>query len=69
MTITPTERLMSTQDVVAYTGGIVTASTLRWWRHEGKGRGPKSFRLGGKKVAYRKSDVDAWLEASYAEAV
>lgn len=63
------DRLMTTADVEAYTNGIAKAATLRWWRHEGKGRGPKSFVLGGRKVVYRKSDVDAWLDAQYAEAV
>lgn len=61
------ERFMTTADVVEYTNGIITAPTLRWWRHEGKGQGPKSFKLGGRRVAYKKSDVDAWLEACYAE--
>lgn len=41
-------------------------ATLRWWRHAGTG--PKSFKLGAKKVVYKKSDVIAWLEAQYAEA-
>lgn len=69
MSITQSDHLFNTNDVVEYLNGIVTASTLHWWRHEGKGRGPKSFNLGGKRVVYRKSDVDAWLEAQYAEAI
>ncbi|MDK9624687.1 helix-turn-helix domain-containing protein [Propionibacterium freudenreichii] len=44
----------------------VPAGTLRWWRHVGEG--PKSFTLGKKKVAYKKSDVLAWLEREYAKA-
>lgn len=43
----------------------VTADTLRYWRHIGKG--PKSFKIGGKKVYYRQEDVDAWLEQQYQE--
>ena len=39
------------------------AATLRWWRH--RGSGPKSFKLGAKKVFYKKSDVDAWIDAAY----
>lgn len=43
----------------------VPVTTLRWWRHVG-GIGPRSFKLGPRKVAYRRSDVLAWLEAQYA---
>lgn len=38
-------------------------ATLRWWRHQGTG--PKAFRLGARKVMYRRSDVLAWLEQQY----
>lgn len=38
-------------------------ATLRWWRHAGEG--PRSFRMGKKAVAYKASDVLAWLEAQY----
>lgn len=41
-------------------------ATLRWWRHQGVG--PKAFRLGARKVMYRRSDVLKWLEAQYNEA-
>lgn len=37
--------------------------TLRWWRHQGIG--PRSFRLGARKVMYRRSDVLAWLDQQY----
>jgi predicted DNA-binding transcriptional regulator AlpA len=39
-------------------------ATLRWWRHTSQG--PKSFRMGARKVMYRRSDVLAWLEEQYA---
>ena len=38
-------------------------ATLRYWRFAGTG--PKSFKLGARKVAYKKSDVLGWLEAQY----
>jgi excisionase family DNA binding protein len=41
-------------------------STLRFYRHVGKG-GPKSFKLGNR-VAYKRSDVEAWIESQYAKA-
>lgn len=56
---------MSRRDIEEYTGGMVKAATLAWWDYEGKGRGPKSFKLGAKRVAYRQADVDAWLDAAY----
>ncbi len=37
-------------------------ATLRYWRHQGSG--PKSFKL-GRRVMYRKADVEAWLAAQY----
>lgn len=51
----------STAAVSAYTG--VPESTLRYWRHTGEG--PISFKL-GRRVLYRKADVDAWLAVQYA---
>jgi predicted DNA-binding transcriptional regulator AlpA len=36
-------------------------STLRWWRFAGEG-GPKSFKL-GRRIMYRRADVEKWLEA------
>lgn len=41
----------------------VPVATLRWWRH--RGTGPKSFRLGARKVAYLRSDVEQWLQQQY----
>ena len=35
-------------------------ATLRYWRH--LGTGPHSFRL-GRRVLYRRDDLDAWVEA------
>ncbi|MDX3006724.1 helix-turn-helix domain-containing protein [Kribbella solani] len=40
------------------------AATLRFWRSRG-GRGPKSFKVGPKRVGYLESDVLAWLEEQY----
>ncbi len=56
-------QLLSTKQVVALTGGTIAEGTLRYWRH--KGIGPKSFRLGDRKVVYRKDDVIAWLTSQY----
>jgi len=40
----------------------VSVATLRYWRH--RNEGPRSFRL-GRRVMYRRTDVNAWLEAQY----
>jgi hypothetical protein len=42
------------------------AGTLRYWRHQG--RGPKSFKY-GRRVFYKTSDLDAWAEAQYRNAI
>ncbi|MDR1441405.1 MAG: helix-turn-helix domain-containing protein [Bifidobacteriaceae bacterium] len=36
--------------------------TVRYWRHVGKG--PRGFKL-GRKVLYRRQDVEAWLQEHY----
>jgi excisionase family DNA binding protein len=38
----------------------LSVGTLRYWRHAGTG-GPASFKL-GRRVMYRRADVEKWLE-------
>lgn len=38
-------------------------ATLRYWRHRGDG-GPKSFKI-GRRVMYKRLDVERWLEEQY----
>lgn len=40
----------------------IPLGTLRYWRH--RGTGPRSFKL-GRRVMYRRADVDNWIEAQY----
>lgn len=49
--------LMTTNEVGAYLN--TPPATLRFWRHEGTG--PRSFRMGARRVMYRRQDVDAWI--------
>ena len=56
------DTILTTAEVSALIN--VPVATLRWWRHQGTG--PKAFRMGTRKVMYRRSDVTAWLEAQYA---
>lgn len=37
-------------------------ATMRWLRHTGEG--PKSGKL-GRRVVYRRSDVQAWIDAGF----
>jgi DNA-binding transcriptional MerR regulator len=39
----------------------LSEATLRWWRHSGVG--PKSYRLGGRRVFYDLQDLEWWAEA------
>ena len=41
----------------------VPVATLRWWRHQRTGL--KGFHMGARKVMYRRSDIDSWLEKRY----
>jgi hypothetical protein len=43
----------------------VPEGTLRYWRHLGSG--PKSFKMGPRRVVYREQDVLEWVDAQYAE--
>lgn len=51
------EDLLRTRDVSQLLG--VPENTLRWWRYIGVG--PQSFRLGPRRVVYRRSSVEDWL--------
>jgi predicted DNA-binding transcriptional regulator AlpA len=55
------DRILNTTEVSALTR--VPIATLRWWRHQGLG--PRSFKLGPRKVMYKEADVLAWLEQQY----
>lgn len=61
----PLPELLTTAQVSEITS--VPVATLRYWRNlnEGKRKGPRSFRLEGGAVRYRRADVEAWLEAQY----
>ncbi|WP_246159623.1 helix-turn-helix transcriptional regulator [Nocardioides antri] len=43
----------------------MSEATLRFWRH--KGIGPKSAKF-GRRIVYRESDLNAWIEAQFAAA-
>lgn len=58
------QALLPTDDAAQFLG--VATGTMRWWRH--KGVGPKSFKVGGK-VMYKRADLQAYLDAQYANAV
>ena len=63
-TVPEVDRLLTAGQVAEMTG--LSKNTLSWYRHVNDGRGPKWFRLGPKKVVYKRSDVQAWLDAAYA---
>lgn len=56
--------LLNTDEVAELTR--VPPTTLRYWRH--MGTGPKSFKMGGRRVMYRRADVEAWISEQYARA-
>jgi len=55
------EQFLRIEDVADWTG--VPVNTLRWWRASGEG-GPKSAKL-GRRIVYRESDVQAWIDAQF----
>lgn len=56
-TIPAPTSLLTTQEVASLLR--TSASTVRYWRH--RGYGPQGIRT-GRRVLYRASDVDAWLD-------
>jgi hypothetical protein len=54
----PTGELLNITDVAAMTR--LSVGTLRYWRHTGSG-GPPSVTL-GRRVLYRRADVETWLK-------
>jgi predicted DNA-binding transcriptional regulator AlpA len=59
-------QILHIEQVATLTG--VPLGTLRFWRAEGKGQGPRSAKL-GRRVVYRRSDVEAWVDAQFDAAV
>jgi len=55
------EDLMREPEVEAMTG--ISAGTLRWWRARGDS-GPRWAKL-GRRVVYRRSDVEAWINQQF----
>lgn len=55
-----------TSDEVAQMIRVPTA-TLRYWRHIGVG--PKSFKMGPRRVLYLHEDVVAWVDSPYQRGV
>lgn len=56
----PIAELLTVKALAEETG--IPENTFRWWRHAGSG--PKSFKV-GRRVMYRREDVDAWLNDAY----
>ena len=54
------DQLMRVPEVSELTG--VSEATLRFWRSVGKG--PRSAKL-GRRIVYRRADVEAWVEAQF----
>ncbi len=52
--------LIHQHDVPAYLNGAVSVQTLTNWRY--RGVGPRYTKI-GRKVLYRRADLDAWLTA------
>jgi predicted DNA-binding transcriptional regulator AlpA len=60
------KELLTVKDVVEMTNGLISAATLRWYRATGQG-GSRSGKL-GRRVVYRRSDVEAWIAAAFEDA-
>lgn len=59
----PLDELMTCAEVASFIR--IPSATLRYWRYIGIG--PKSFKMGPRRVLYRREDVQDWVDAQYAE--
>ncbi len=57
--ITMSKALLNAKQLVEYTG----LCRMTIWRYENAGQFPSRIKIGPKRVAWRKSDVDAWIES------
>lgn len=63
------DEILTTAEVAALTK--LPLGTLRYWRHLNvhaqphQHIGPRSFKLGPRRVAYKRSDVEAWIARQY----
>lgn len=57
------DEMLNTTQVSERTG--VPVATLRYWRHIGTG--PKSFKLGPRRIVYKAEDIQTWLAKAYAD--
>lgn len=57
--------LLSPKELEQFTDGALKVTTLAWWRHRDDGSGPPWLKLGPRKIMYKKSDVEAWLNEKY----
>jgi excisionase family DNA binding protein len=57
--VTEQEMALTPKQAGKYVG--VGKDTLRLWRS--RGEGPRHFRAGKKLIRYRRTDLDAWIEA------
>lgn len=61
-TATAVEELLTMPEVAELTR--LPIATLRWYRATGQG-GPKSGKVGGRRVMYRRADVEAWIQSAF----
>lgn len=61
----PADELMTSAEVASFIR--IPAATLRYWRYIGIG--PRSFKMGPRRVLYRRGDVQDWVEAQYSESI
>ncbi len=60
--VEPRREILSTKEVGAEYG--FNQGTLRYWRC--RDEGPASFRMGKKRVVYRRSEIERWIAAQEA---
>lgn len=56
------KQILTTKQVAEEYG--INEGTLRYWRHCNEG--PASFTLGGRRVVYRRAEVEKWIAAQEA---
>lgn len=60
----PNREILTIKETAELTG--ISIRTWRFWRTNGETATPRSFKL-GRAIYYKRADVEAWIEAKYAE--
>ena len=61
--VAPASDWVDDRDLAAEGGRLTPLSRVWWQQLRARGEGPRYYRVGGRRILYRWSEVQAWLAA------